>query len=104
MSLCIFTAAVQVEKTSTVAMVRATNIPISFVLQTAFVVQPEALQWVGACLVFGSILMSNFDIEGCVKGMCCREDKEVYDEKTKSEGNVIEIIIDAEHSAKKHKA
>ena len=52
-------AAVQVEKTSLVAMVRTINIPIVFLLNAMFMVEPEPMQWVGASLVVGAILATN---------------------------------------------
>ena len=54
-------AAVQVEKTSTVSMIRALNIPMTFTKQSLFMEWPELIQVLGAALVVSSIAAVGID-------------------------------------------
>ena len=86
------------EKTSTVAMVTATNIPIVFLLQTIFVTRPEPLQWVGACLVFGAIIATNLDLARIMKKL--HQKKREPEEVLKNQQNIdVESVEISEHSS-----
>ena len=74
------------EKTSTVAMVRACNIPISFILQAAFLQKPDVLQCVGTLMVFLAIICSNIDFS-FIRGWCCSQKSETEKEKEVEEAS-----------------
>ena len=77
-TVLVFPGAVQYEAASKVAMVRASNIPISFLLQALFLERPDPIQWLGAALVFGAIVMANVE---CAKDDGDEEDSEVLEEE-----------------------
>ena len=77
----------QYEVASKVAMVRASNIPTSFLLQGLFLERPDPIQWLGAALVFGAIVMVHVE---CAKD---GEDEEEDTEALEEEQSLIENFL-----------